>query len=208
MFTVEHIARTVRAHLKYLRYVLLHKLRVFQAGRRTEAPLWRLIVHDMSKFRPSEWGPYTRFFYGPTRRESDAPGPAEAEATDAFDRAWLLHQHRNPHHWQHWVLREDSGATKLLDMPDPLVREMVADWIGAGWVIKNRQGFEDAFRGMLEWWAEKRQFILLSGATRQRVFGIMEDVAISLGWSRENRRSLIWPPADPHPFKLRLHGDG
>ncbi|MFR1480703.1 MAG: DUF5662 family protein [Hydrogeniiclostridium mannosilyticum] len=31
----------------------------------------------------------------------------------AFQRAWLLHIHRNPHHWQHWVLiNDDPGKAK------------------------------------------------------------------------------------------------
>ncbi len=69
---------------------------------------------------------------------------------DPFDAAWLKHLHRNPHHWQHWVLREDSGGTKVLEMSDTSRREMLADWMGAGkalgfgdnpvnWFIKNRK---------------------------------------------------------------------
>lgn len=61
-----------------------------------------------------------------------------SEVEAAFDVAWVQHQHRNPHHWQHWVLREDDGATKLLPMPDRYVREMVADWAGAGRAITGK----------------------------------------------------------------------
>lgn len=114
----------MRPHLQYLAYVVRHKWFVFRAGLRTGAPLWRLLVHDWSKFTPAEWGPYVRKFYGGWER------------LDEFDQAWLHHQHHNPHHWQHWLLREDSGLLKLLRMPDDLVREMVADWMGAGRAIR------------------------------------------------------------------------
>lgn len=133
-------------HLKYLRYILRHKWFVFQAGLRTGTPLWRLLVHDWSKFLPSEWFPYARYFYGnfPDAKETgrmmidfghnprDFKDVVEAE----FGVAWLLHIHRNPHHWQHWILREDSGATIPLRMPEDCVREMVADWAGAGMAIR------------------------------------------------------------------------
>jgi hypothetical protein len=48
------------------------------------------------------------------------------------DRAWLAHQHRNSHHWQHWILREDDGGVKVLEMPMGARKEMLADWIGCG----------------------------------------------------------------------------
>jgi hypothetical protein len=39
---------------------------------------------------------------------------------------------RNKHHWQYWVLVEDEGGYKVLDIPSRYRREMLADWIGAG----------------------------------------------------------------------------
>ena len=144
----------LRPHLRYGSYVARHKWFVFCAGLRTGAPLWRLVIHDWSKLSPAEWTPYVRSFYGPQPR-SDA-------TKAAFDAAWLHHQHRNPHHWQHWVLREDSGAVKLLRMPDGLVREMVADWMGAGRAIT---GAWD----VAEWYAKNREKIQMHAATREYV---------------------------------------
>lgn len=118
----------MKPHVKYAGYVARHKWFVFRAGLKTKAPLWRLIIHDWSKLTPAEWFPYVNTFY-----RDDVPG-----APEAFDRAWLHHQHRNPHHWQHWLLREDDGPTRTLEMPEPLVREMVADWMGAGRAITGR----------------------------------------------------------------------
>jgi hypothetical protein len=77
-----------------------------------------------------------------------------------FDRAWLHHQHRNPHHWQHWVLREDSGATKILAMPPHFVREMVADWMGAGRAITGKWDLPI-------WYAKNREKIQLHAASRE-----------------------------------------
>lgn len=142
------------AHLRYLSYVLRHKWFVLVAGLKVGAPLWRLLIHDWSKFTPAEWRPYVLSFCGPGGYANRPP-----HVVEAFDRAWLHHQHANPHHWQHWVLREDSGATKALPMPVPFVREMVADWMGAGRAITGR--WEVA-----EWYAKNRDKMVLHPATR------------------------------------------
>lgn len=153
----------MRPHLRYLSYVLRHKWFVLVAGLRVGAPLWRLMIHDWSKFTPAEWGPYVASFYGPWKY-NERP----AEVVEAFDRAWLHHQHANPHHWQHWVLREDSGAIKLLRMPPPLVHEMVADWMGAGRAITGRWEVS-------EWYVKNRNVIQLHPDTRATVEYLIED---------------------------------
>lgn len=143
-----------RAHLRYGSYVARHKWFVLRAGLRTKAPIWRLLIHDWSKLLPCEWTPYVRSFYGSQ--------PRTDEVKAAFDRAWLHHQHANKHHWQHWVLREDSGATKVLEMPERFAREMVADWMGAGRAITGKWEVES-------WYAKNRDKILLADGTRALV---------------------------------------
>src|SRR5690349_4010162 len=122
-------------HWRYLLYVVRHKWFVYRAGRALGVGRWQLVVHDWSKFRPSEWMPYANFFYGPKPKPvRDATGYYKPTDTgdEAFDFAWLLHQKRNPHHWQWWLLPEDDGGVKVLPMPDRYRREMLADWRGAG----------------------------------------------------------------------------
>lgn len=151
----------MKKHLRYLSYVLRHKWFVLVAGLRVGAPLWRLLIHDWSKLTPSEWRPYVLSFYGPWGYAERPP-----EVVEAFDRAWLHHQHANPHHWQHWVLREDSGDTKVLRMPEHFVREMVADWMGAGRAITGRWEVG-------EWYAANHAKMLLHPATREEVESLL-----------------------------------
>lgn len=116
-------------YLRYLWSLLRHKWFVFVAGVRLDGiPLWRLVVHDWSKFLPSEFLPYARNFYGDY---SKSPRDREQVSAD-FDRAWLHHIHHNPHHWQHWLLVNDEDGTYPLPMARSYAREMVADWMGAG----------------------------------------------------------------------------
>lgn len=136
-------------YLRYLRYVCVHKYFVYRAGCALGVGRWQLLVHDLSKFRADEFVAYARYFYG---------GTPSAATKEAFDRAWLAHQHRNPHHWQHWCLREDSGAFKTLAMPVRYAREMVSDWRGAGQAL----GKPDT-RG---WYLRNRDHIILHPVTR------------------------------------------
>jgi len=119
-----------------------HKWFVFVECCRLGIP-WLGIVHDLSKFLPSEWLPYARYFYGkwPTEEEADRQFPfgtvlTKEKVAAQFDVAWLHHQHRNKHHWLRWLLTLDSARSdgKLFPvaMPDRYRREMLADWRGAG----------------------------------------------------------------------------
>lgn len=135
----------MRRHLAYLKYVLRHKWYVLLAGLKLGVPLWMLIFHDWDKFLPDEWFPYARYFYLPDGRSryeaAKENGYYKPTTTDdeSFDFAWLLHQKRNKHHWQWWMLPEDNGGMKILPMPDLYRREMLADWRGAG----KAQGYGD-----------------------------------------------------------------
>lgn len=197
-------------HLNYLKYVVRHKWYVFLACRELGVPFWQSVVHDASKFRPSEWFPYVNYFYGlpkvgdlveissyegfygdarivEVRRSKSArylvemldgsqPAPFWAhdyevegleKAKQNFDYAWNLHQKRQPHHWQFWLLTFDTGETFPLDMPEKYCREMVADWIGAG----------RAITGKIEvgtWYAKNRDNIKLTARTRDRVEELVE----------------------------------
>ena len=158
----------LKAHWGYAKYLARHKWFVFVAGLRTKAPLWRLVIHDWSKFMPCEWFPYAALFYGPdgyksaARKETLEANLRFVKTQAAFDRAWLHHQHFNPHHWQHWVLREDDGRTKYLEMPTHFTREMVADWCGAGRAITGKWE-------VWKWYEKNHERILLHENTKQLV---------------------------------------
>ena len=107
--------------------------------------------------------------------EAFRAGQLRDQIDDAFNRAWLKHQHRNPHHWQHWLLAEDNPSKRLetpqtsgqqrafpLRMPEHFVREMVADWAGAGRAIAGTWE-------LAAWWSKNRQNVILHPDTLQLV---------------------------------------
>ena len=140
-------------YLKYLYYILRHKWFVFLEFCKMGIPFLG-IIHDWSKFRPSEFIPYAKYFYGDKKSDikkgRDKTGYYKPYDTgdNAFDFAWLLHQKRNKHHWQWWLLPTDEEGLKIFEMPKKYMKEMLADWQGAGraqgtpdtgvWYMKNK----------------------------------------------------------------------
>lgn len=183
---------------------------MYLACRDLHLPFWQSALHDLSKFRPSEWIPYAKYFYGGPRVgdtltwvngngdkvivnvlvvkhskwggnttlsvKDKYEGPnippffdiyyADTEegrtALQKFNIAWNHHQKRNPHHWQYWLLTLDDGTTEALQMPTWYVREMIADWVGAG----------RAITGKIEvwsWYEKNKKKILLERDTADTV---------------------------------------
>ena len=153
----------IAGHLGYLRYVLRHKwyvaLECFKAGL-----FWRGIIHDWSKFLPDEWFAYANHFYGRNRptRQTIGYSKVNDQGDAAFDYGWLVHQKRNKHHWQWWILQNDEDGLGLLVMPEKYRQEMLADWRGAG----RAQGYGD---NTPAWYLKNRDKMILHQETRSWV---------------------------------------
>jgi len=114
----------MRRHWQYFKYIMRHKWFVLLECW-LDGLYWRGIVHDLSKFSPSEWREYVwRFAY----KNVDPRHIHDKEYLMAFNH----HLNKNDHHWQHWCYVRDSGEIKYLPMPDKARREMLADWRGMG----------------------------------------------------------------------------
>ena len=79
--------------IRYCWLTTKHKVFVFRAGLKVGAPIWRLVIHDLSKYTPAEAPHYGRQFFG------------DKSQPDQFAAAWLHHQNRNPHHLEYWISR-------------------------------------------------------------------------------------------------------
>lgn len=204
----------MRAVLRFLLVTVVHKWHVFVAGRSLHLPIWQLLIHDLSKFRPSEFIPYSRFFYS-------APGATWKKACvdnsqkEGMRRAWLLHIQRNPHHWNHWCLvngasvvtscgaKVETNRVDALPMPDRYVREMVADWMGAA------RAYDGAYPKSIPewtWWQQNRDTLILHPETREALTDtIMMWFYPSQPWTAGHDLHHVWgdgpPPLRPQAAK-------
>jgi len=155
----------MKPYIKYLWYVIRHKYFVARACFR-HGLYWQGLVHDWHKFRPCEFGPYARHFYGSGRNIStgrDKSGYYKPTDTGdkAFDMAWLFHARMGKHHWQFWAMA-DVAEIKAFDIPDKYVMEMLCDWEGAG----KAQG---RIVPLKEWYETNSMKMILSPGTRSAI---------------------------------------
>lgn len=169
------------ASLRFLHATIVHKRHVYQAGRRLGVSRWQLAIHDLDKFLPRIFVPYGRFFYAlPGADWLKAVLDKSPEAREEMTIAWLRHVQRNAHHWQYWVLVNGASVVAVgrgdatldvppiqaVPMPRKYVREMLADWMGAG------RAYDGRYPESLEkwrWWQENKNQIVLHPESRQHL---------------------------------------
>jgi hypothetical protein len=120
-------------------------------------------AHDLSKWDDEEYVPYDNYFYGNRTKQ----------VKDEFDIAWLHHQHNNPHHWQYWLLMEDSGKVKALEMPKEYILEMICDWWSFSWKSDNL--FE-----IFDWYKKNGPKMTLHPTTKKTVEEILDKLEAKL----------------------------
>ena len=158
----------MKSHWNFFKGLIKHKYWVFVYCLKLKVPLRLAIFHDMSKFSIKEFFPYVNNFYnkdGTKRNIRDKTGAYDTnKQSQEFKLAWINHQ-RNKHHWQAWVNIGDKGIISPVDIPEKYIREMIADWCGAG----------KSYRGKatpVKWYRANKQNIVMS----DRSMKILEDI--------------------------------
>lgn len=137
---------------------------------------WQIMFsHDDSKYSPDEYEAYDKYFYG---------GNKSYSVVQNFRKAWLLHIHRNPHHWQHWVLINDDPKEGeiILEMPYNYIIEMICDWWAFSWSKGN-------LTEIFDWYAEHAEYMKLALDTRKEVENILNKIQDKL--EKNNNSELI-----------------
>ena len=112
--------------------------------------------HDVSKYQSDEYNAYGEYFYGSKKNI------AHKDDLD-FKYAWLKHQHRNPHHWQHWLLKQDdSNELEALDIPNNYIQEMICDWMSFS-LAKND------ISELFKWYEDNKTKQIMTDKTREAV---------------------------------------
>ena len=132
---------------------------------------WLVDNHDRSKYDPEEYEAYDNYFYGRSRSYS---------VVRDFNRAWLHHIHKNPHHWQHWVLIHDEPeeADTAIDMSREYIIEMICDWWSFSWNTGN-------LYEIFDWYEKHKDYIFVSDETNQYMQYLLNAIKEKLEESNE-----------------------
>ena len=108
---------TVNSHRRLVRKYCF-KLGLYRQG----------MMHDLSKYSPSEFIPGVKYYQDGHR----SPNNAQRE-DEGVSKAWLHHKGRNKHHFEYWIDYSINPGGKLvgMKMPKKYVAEMVIDRISA-----------------------------------------------------------------------------
>lgn len=120
-------------------------------------------AHDMSKNDREEYDAADAFLFGPDNPDS----------RERYRRSQLHHRHRNPHHWEFWILHTSSTPAMILDMEYPYIIEMICDWWSFSWETG------DLF-DIFDWYEEHKHNIKLSKKTKRTVEDILSKLHLRL----------------------------
>ena len=116
---------TMQRFWGHLSTITRHRHQVLRCCIKAGIPVQGLL-HDLSKYSPTEFLPGVRFFSGthsPTEDERRANGCSEA---------WMHHKGRNRHHWEYWTdLNPEKGRYAAVPMPRRYLAEMLCDRMAA-----------------------------------------------------------------------------
>ena len=121
---------TVNAHRRLVRKYCF-KLGIYRQG----------LMHDLSKYSPSEFIPGGKYYQDGHR----SPNNAQRE-DEGVSKAWLHHKGRNKHHFEYWIDYDVDGSRTVLagmKMPVKYVAEMFCDRIAAS-RIYNKEKYKDS----------------------------------------------------------------
>ena len=169
LYLIEHIGN-VQKGWDWMRTNLLPEIDQWIAQQYPDNPvidiyyIQNLVTeHDRSKYDREEYNAYDMYFYGPTAIRKSF------EATKRFDAAFLRHIHKNPHHWQYWVLIHDDPEEKFeaIEMPLVYIFEMICDWWTFSWKAND-------LLEVFQWYEDHKKHIILHKRSKETVEYILK----------------------------------
>ena len=127
-----------------------HKWVVFKLCCKVGQP-WRGLVHDLSKYSPTEFWEGVKYFNGKHSPITDA------KKDKGYSQAWLHHKGRNKHHTDYWV--DLSAPDKTPIIPYQYVAERLGDKLAAGMVYKGKDWTKEY---ELDYWLNERDKTLVN----------------------------------------------
>lgn len=156
----------IKECILHTKTILTHKKEVFKLTIISGIPL-QGIVHDFSKFSPTEFCESIKYFTG-----DRSPIMNCKDVNNGVSMAWLHHKGRNKHHAEYWVDKLYSGGVPM-QMEYRYVVEMCCDIIAAS---KTYNGNNYTQNMPYDYWTSKlKDTTLLHEKSRKFVAQILKD---------------------------------
>ena len=151
--------------IKHFNLITKHKWQVFKLCIRAGIT-WRGLVHDLSKYSPTEFFESAKFYVG------DHSPITEAKKTNGYSKAWLHHKGRNKHHYEYWF--DGTAPDKTPVIPYKYAVEMVCDTLAAG---KTYLGKNWKNSSQLEYWNRTKNLTYINIKTANFLEAVYKEVS-------------------------------
>lgn len=170
--------------VKHFILITKHKWVVFKLCCRVGLP-WRGLVHDLSKYSPTEFWESVKYFNGKHSPITDC------KRDIGYSKAWLHHKGHNKHHAEYWVDLNGPDQKPILPIiPYPYVAEMLCDKLAAGIVYKGKEWSKEY---ELEYWLNDRKRTLANAQIKELITDFFTQVSkhgIKKVLTKKNVKSL------------------
>lgn len=134
---------------KHTKLVMKHKWVVFKLCCKAGIPV-RGILHDWSKFLPTEFWEGIKYFDG-------HKSPIQVcKEVNGYSEAWIHHKGRNKHHPEYWT--DFSLPKQTIIMPYKYAAEMICDCLAAGIVYNGKNWTRDT---QINYYMKERKLSLI-----------------------------------------------
>lgn len=154
----------LKKYIAHFCTITKHRWLVFKLCCRAGIP-WRGLVHDLSKYSPTEFFESARFYQG-----FKSPIPV-ARKELGYSKAWLHHKGRNKHHVEYWVDLEAPNVYPII--PYKYTIEMICDGIAAGLVYKGKDWTANS---QIEYWENKKN----TAPTNEKIKDLLTEVYLQI----------------------------
>lgn len=144
---------------------------------------WRGLVHDLSKYSPTEFIPSAKYF----ARGVKSPISTEKDA-NGYSKAWLHHKGRNKHHPEYWY--DNNAPIQLPIIPFKYACEMICDQLAAGIVYQGKDWTKEY---QLQYWNKQKEKFLLNDKLKNfstNVLTQVSEVGINKTISKKNLKKI------------------
>jgi len=106
---------------QHFKTITRHRL-IVMAGCFRVGLYWQGLIHDLSKYSPTEFWIGARYYQG-----IRSPNAAEREEK-GYSEAWMHHKGRNKHHYEYWTdMNRQTRCYESVPMPRKYLTEQIMD---------------------------------------------------------------------------------
>ena len=151
--------------IKHFKLITHHKWVVFKLCCKIGEP-WRGLVHDLSKYSPTEFWESANYYVG-----NHTP-ITEAKRTKGYSKAWLHHKGRNKHHTEYWVDYTAPEVTPVI--PYPYAAEMICDKLATSIIYQGKKWTKEY---ELAYWEKEKERVEVNPKIANFITAVMTEVA-------------------------------